>query len=128
MAITEERMEMMMMAVSPANTHPVLKKAHFLAPTVTSDDDAAIAPPPAAAAAPGSAKSFTPTFLGWRTPKDNWRTWVDQMHALHHSTWRRAGILDAVVASKCHVMKDQDLLFRFLENYWCPATNTFVLP
>lgn len=72
--VIEERMEMM--TVAPTNTHPILRKAHFLVPTVTSVEAAAIAPPSVAAAA-GSAKSFKRTFLGWKTPKDNWRTGVN---------------------------------------------------
>lgn len=72
--IIEEIMEMM--TISPTNTHPILRKSHFLVPTVTSVEATAIAPPSVAAAA-GSAKSFKRTFLGWKTPKDNWRTGVN---------------------------------------------------
>ncbi|KAL8033610.1 hypothetical protein ABFX02_13G170633 [Erythranthe guttata] len=126
--VMEEREESM---VSPTGSRPFLRSAHFLRPSVTSTAGPVAAPSLDSPTTPSAAKpqelSFKVNSLGWRIPQENWKTWVDQMHSAHHSTWRKAGIYDAVVSSKCCIHRHQDLIFNLVDK-WCPSTNTMVFP
>lgn len=49
------------------------------------------------------------------------------MASLHQSTWKKAGIFEAVMNSKNHIQKDQSLVLEITER-WCSETKTFVFP
>ncbi|KAK4439833.1 protein MAINTENANCE OF MERISTEMS [Sesamum alatum] len=121
--VMEERAEFM---VSPTGGNASLKTAHFLVPSVTSIDGP-VAAPSLSSAATYKDLPFKVNYLGWRYPQETWTTWVDQMHSLHHLTWKRTGILDAIMNSTFTIHRHGDLIFVFVEK-WCPATNSFVFP
>ncbi|KAL0362789.1 UNVERIFIED_CONTAM: protein MAINTENANCE OF MERISTEMS [Sesamum calycinum] len=125
--VMEERAELM---VSLAGGNVSLKTAHFLVPSVTSIDGPVAAPSLdslSSAATTYKDLPFKVNYPGWRHPQEIWTTWVDKMHSLHHSTWKRAGILDAIMNSTFTIHRYDDLIFLFVEK-WCPATNSFVFP
>lgn len=128
--VMEEREEPM---VSPTGGHVCIRRAHFLIPSVTSIDGPAAAPSldSLSSSATRLAKykdlPFKVNYRGWKYRREKWKTWVDQMQSSHHSTWKRAGILDAIMSSTCIIHRYDDLIFGFVEK-WCPTTNSFVFP
>ncbi|KAL8470042.1 hypothetical protein ACS0TY_032781 [Phlomoides rotata] len=52
---------------------------------------------------------------------------MEQLYPSHHSTWKRAGIFDAITASKCIIPRLNHLILELVEK-WCPKTNSFVFP
>ncbi|XP_011095345.1 uncharacterized protein LOC105174831 [Sesamum indicum] len=123
----EEREELM---VSPTGGNVSLKTAHFLVPSVTSIDGPVVAPSLdsfSSAATTYKDLLLKVNYLGWKHPTEIWTTWVDKMHSLHHSTWKRAGIFYAIMNSTFTIHRYDDLIFLFVEK-WCPATNSFVFP
>jgi hypothetical protein len=67
-------------------------------------------------------------FCGWRYPNPTkWVDWVDQLKPKYESVWKKAGIFEAIMSTKSHIMKDQDLVSQLVDK-WCPETNTFVFP
>ncbi|KAK6124575.1 hypothetical protein DH2020_041681 [Rehmannia glutinosa] len=130
--VMEEREELM---VSPTGSHVSLRKAHFLVPCVTSIDgpvaapsvDSLISSATSCGAKYYTGLAFKVDLSGWRQPKQNWKTWVDQMLSLHRSTWKKAGIFDAIVNSTCNIHRYDDLVLVLVEK-WCPSTNSFVFP
>ncbi|KAK3027952.1 hypothetical protein RJ639_039419 [Escallonia herrerae] len=127
--IMEERLELM---VSPTGGDPTLRIAHFLKPSVTSIDGPI-------SNLPLDAHSFEDTiakpniwaskvaFNGWRNPQKQWKHWVHHMHSLHQSTWKEAGIHEAVMNSNFEIPRNDNLIFAFAEK-WCCETRTFVFP
>ncbi|KAK2984838.1 hypothetical protein RJ640_004663 [Escallonia rubra] len=127
--IEEERLELM---VSPTGGDPTLRIAHFLKPSVTSIDGPI-------SNLPLDAHSFEDTiakpniwaskvaFNGWRNPQKQWKHWVHHMHSLHQSTWKEAGIHEAVMNSTFEIPRNDNLIFAFAEK-WCCETRTFVFP
>ncbi|XP_004295813.1 PREDICTED: uncharacterized protein LOC101295989 [Fragaria vesca subsp. vesca] len=68
-------------------------------------------------------------FHGWRQGQEdsNWNSWVDRLAPLHQSTWKRAGIYDAIFSSKYQIRRKTDLVYGVAEK-WCCETNTFLFP
>ncbi|WJX37770.1 hypothetical protein P8452_25502 [Trifolium repens] len=66
-------------------------------------------------------------FNGWRYPNTKWVKWVDQLKPKYESVWKKAGIFEAIMSTKSHIMKNQDLVYGVVEK-WCSETNTFVFP
>jgi hypothetical protein len=56
-----------------------------------------------------------------------WVTWVDQLQLKYESVWKKAGIFEAIMSTKSHIMKNQDLVYGVVEK-WCFETNKFVFP
>ena len=119
--------------VSPAgDSKPTLRTAHFLKPTTNSSDGSV------SEALSSSASSVPPTFepkewpltihfKGWRTPPKKWVVWVDTLHPKYEPLWKKVGIFEAIMSTKCHILKAEDLALGVAEK-WCPKTNTFVFP
>nr|XP_043620139.1 serine/threonine-protein phosphatase 7 long form homolog [Erigeron canadensis] len=121
--IMEEREELML-SLKPSKTHdPTRKLGLFLKPTSTLTNHG---------------KPFDPThcceekmcslrvlFKGWRTQQKGWKDWVDGMHSLHKSTWKKAGIYEAVLNSCYEIKKDDNLILGFVQK-WCDETKSFV--
>ncbi|WJX37748.1 hypothetical protein P8452_25482 [Trifolium repens] len=66
-------------------------------------------------------------FNGWRYPNTKWVKWVDQLKPKYESVWKKAGIFEAIMSTKSHIIKNQDLVYGVVEK-WCCETNTFVFP
>lgn len=115
--------------VSPTGGEPTLRLARFLTPSVTSmDGPVSNLPSSNCFSMPEFKKcNLKVNFRGWRKPQKDWKRWVDHMSSMHNSTWKKAGILDAIMNSTYTISQDEDLIFKFAEK-WCPETNTFVFP
>ncbi|KAH6778475.1 hypothetical protein C2S51_009787 [Perilla frutescens var. frutescens] len=120
--VMEEREELM---VSASGGEAHLRRAHFLKPSITSVNG------PVAAACSAGGKGSPPLkvkYVGWGYhPLKKWKEWVGAMHSSHHSTWKRAGILDAIMSSTCFIHRREDLILWLVER-WSPTTNSFVFP
>lgn len=95
-ASMEEREELMVSPKLAKHHHPTRKVARFLKPSVSSID---VQPfpfnLPTASSVPEKS-SLNVSFNGWRTTHRDWKPWVDRMHCMHQSTWKKAGIEQAV--------------------------------
>ncbi|RHN67050.1 putative aminotransferase-like, plant mobile domain-containing protein [Medicago truncatula] len=121
--IIEEREDFMLSSVVH-ETHPTLRTAHFLKPISNSIQEQ----PPF---------KFNPSFLnpndnplkinfrGWHITQTKWVSWVHKLKQNYESVWKKVGIFDAIMATKCYIHKDQNLLYGVVEK-WCSKTNTFV--
>lgn len=111
---------------------PILRKAHFIEPTLTSIDGPVFdIPPHCVSVLPPSLEPITwpleVKFDGWRTPPREWKTWVENMSSRHESTWKLSGIKEAILGSTFNVQKDHDLVLGLAER-WCSETKSFVFP
>ncbi|KAI3753901.1 hypothetical protein L2E82_25966 [Cichorium intybus] len=123
--IMEEREELMLSPKLIKHHHATRKIARFIKPSVSSTD---VQPFPFNLPTVSSVPeicSFKVSFNGWRTPPKNWKAWVDRMHCLHQSTWKKAGIEHAVLNSSYKITTNDDLILRFAQK-WCHETKTFV--
>ncbi|KAK7387065.1 hypothetical protein VNO78_27555 [Psophocarpus tetragonolobus] len=64
---------------------------------------------------------------GWRHLKQEWVEWMDSLQVKYGSVWKEVGIFDAIMSTKCFIVRKQNLCFGVSEK-WCPKTNTFVFP
>ncbi|KAG5546449.1 hypothetical protein RHGRI_018585 [Rhododendron griersonianum] len=64
-------------------------------------------------------------FKGCRDPTRTWKSWFDRMHSIHQSTWKKAGIYEAIVNSTYQIRLNREIVLGFAEK-WCSDTNTFV--
>ncbi|KAK9005089.1 hypothetical protein V6N11_042537 [Hibiscus sabdariffa] len=131
-SIVEERKELM---VSPDNKSLELRTAHFIKPSIDSNS---INGTPIANL-PKHPLSSLPTtfdpknwpikanFYGWRYPQKDWKTWVVKMAPLHESTWKKAGIFEAILNSTYKIKRNSDLVLGVAEK-WCPETKSFIFP
>ncbi|VVA22744.1 PREDICTED: serine/threonine-phosphatase 7 [Prunus dulcis] len=128
--MVEEREEYM---VSPTGGNPFLRKAYFLKPTLPSS---AKEPPLKLPLCFSSLPShFEPKkkwplkvkFPGWRTLSEDFITWVDRLASVHESTWKKAGIYEAILSSRYEIRRQGDLACGFAEK-WCSETNSFIFP
>ncbi|XVF77516.1 hypothetical protein PTKIN_Ptkin14bG0050800 [Pterospermum kingtungense] len=129
-SIVEERTELM---VSPAGKNLKLRNAHFITPSIGLGpvDEKLVAN------VPSNCLSSLPTtfepkkwplevnFCGWRYPQRNWETWVSKMASLHESTWKKAGIFEAIMNSMYKIERNNDFVFGVAEK-WCHETQSFV--
>ncbi|KAJ7960736.1 Serine/threonine-protein phosphatase 7 long form-like protein [Quillaja saponaria] len=129
-SIIEVREEVM---VSPmGESLPCLRKAQFLKPTVTCNGGKTFEIPSSTLSS--LPPTFEPTkwpltthFKGWRFPPKKWRSWVDSMHFVHESVWKKAGIFEAILNSKYELWRSDDLIFGIAER-WSTETKTFIFP
>ncbi|XP_058220043.1 uncharacterized protein LOC131330468 [Rhododendron vialii] len=123
-AITEEREELM---ISPSGKNPTRRPAHFLKPSVTSIEGPVFHLPSGTFLSPTSTDfPLRVEFKGCREPiRMWWKSWFDRMHSIHQSTWKMAGIYEAIVSSTCQIRLNREIVLGFAEK-WCSDTNTFV--
>ncbi|XP_045824790.1 serine/threonine-protein phosphatase 7 long form homolog [Trifolium pratense] len=118
-----------------AHKEPTFRTAHFLKPIANSIHDELNLNNfnnlnPSSSSCPvfepkeGSLKI---NFNGWCYPNPKWVMWVDQLKLKYESVWKKAGIFEAIMSTKSHIMKNQDLVYGVVEK-WCSETNTFVFP
>lgn len=128
-AIVEVREEAM---VSPAAAGETLtvRKAHFLKPSKDSIFIPSSNPQPLSL--PSLPPNFDPRnwgfrvkFKGWRKPEENWNFWVQKMRSLHESTWKKAGIREAILNSTFEIPRNNELVFGVAEK-WCNETKSFI--
>ncbi|WJX55765.1 hypothetical protein P8452_41498 [Trifolium repens] len=112
------------MLSSLGDTKPIFRTAHFLKPIANSTHDPAFHFNPSFSTSEWPLKIH---FNGWRYPKMKWVRWVDELKLKYESLWKKAGIFEAIMSTKSHIMKNQDLVYGVVEK-WCCETNTFVLP
>jgi len=108
--IIEEREDFMLSSVV-RETHPTLRTAHFLKPISNFIQEQ----PPF---------EFNPSSsLDGATHNKNGFIGLIK----YESVWNKVGIFDAILSTKCHILRDQNLLYGVVEK-WCSETNTFVFP
>ncbi|CAL9218531.1 unnamed protein product [Arabidopsis halleri] len=108
----------------------LMVETHFLKPYVTSTDGAVAELPHHRLCVSSSdlKDSFSKiSFIGFRFPDGNFKSWAVKMEALHEPTWRKAGIFEAIKASIYKIHKNQSLILALVEK-WCPETKSFVFP
>ncbi|KAK9938429.1 hypothetical protein M0R45_015169 [Rubus argutus] len=127
----EEKEDALM--VSPAGGDPFRKKAYFLKPILpnSSIDEPPFKLPRCFSSLPprfGPKKwPLKVEFRGWRLDHKDWKTWVHHLASIHQSTWKKAGIYDAILNSTYQIKRKTDLVYGFAEK-WCSETNTFIFP
>ncbi|XP_004295810.1 PREDICTED: uncharacterized protein LOC101295119 [Fragaria vesca subsp. vesca] len=116
--------------ISPSGGHPFHKTAHFLKP-ISPSSLHEIKLPTFFSSLPSH---FNPTkwnlkveFPGWQHGQKEWKDWVKKMAPLHRSTWKKAGIYEAILNSTYQIKRDNDLVYGLAEK-WCSETNTFIFP
>lgn len=128
--IIEERQELM---ISPTgDSIPIKRKAHFLKPSVNSapgpDFELPFLPIPPKPTIPEVEKlPLIVKYRGRRYPQKNWKEWVDSLHSKHQSTWKKAGIYEAILSSTYQILRHNKLIVNVAER-WCSETNTFLFP
>ena len=123
-----EREELM---VPPSGDgEPTMRVAHFLQPTVTSIEGPVFELP--ANCLSSLPHKFEPknwplkmTFYGCMAPMKDWKIWVGKMASLHESTWKKAGIYEAILNSTYSIQRQDDLVLGLAEK-WCPETKSFI--
>ncbi|XP_022747896.1 uncharacterized protein LOC111297419 [Durio zibethinus] len=128
--MVEVREELM---VSPTgqNQNPCLRTAHFLKPIFSPLENPLPKLPSQRLSSleqpPFEAKNLplSISFHGWRCRAKNWSTWIDKMAALHESTWKKAGIYEAIMNSAYQIKRNNDLVLGLAEK-WCCETKSFI--
>ncbi|PRQ31701.1 putative protein-serine/threonine phosphatase [Rosa chinensis] len=124
-----EEKEMVM--VSPTGGDPFRKNAYFLKPILP---DSSIYEPPFNL--PHCFSSLAPRFdpkklelqvLGWRSDHQDLQSWFLHLASKHQSTWKKAGVFEAIFNSTYQIKRKKDLVCGFAEK-WCCETNTFIFP
>ncbi|GMN51544.1 hypothetical protein TIFTF001_020697 [Ficus carica] len=116
--IFEEREELM---VSSSDENPVLRTAHFLKPSSSKQ----VCKNPTIF---GQKRSKIKVhFRGWRYPKEGWRIWVESMEKRYQSTWKMAGIHEAIMGSIYIIKRERDFVLELAQK-WCSETNSFIFP
>jgi hypothetical protein len=128
--IIEEREELM---ISPTgDSDPIKRKAHFLKPSVNPaqgpEFELPFLPIPPKPTIPETEKlPLIVKYRGRRFPQNNWKEWVDSLHSKHQSTWKKAGIYEALLSSTCQIRRHNELIVNVAER-WRSETNTFLFP
>ncbi|GLT65938.1 hypothetical protein SLA2020_383380 [Shorea laevis] len=127
--IVEGREECM---VSPTGGEPTIRKAHFIKPSTDSITEPfsklhflSLSSFPAAFNPKNCALEVN--FNGWRYPQKDWTAWVEKMASLHESTWKKAGIHEAIITSTYTIPRSDDLVFGVAER-WFDETKSFIFP
>ncbi|KAK0602357.1 hypothetical protein LWI29_032582 [Acer saccharum] len=123
-----EREELM---VSPSGDgEPTMRVAHFLQPTVTSIEGPVFELPSSCFSS--LPHTFEPknwplklAFHGCSSPHEDWKIWVGKMASSHESTWKKAGIYEAILNSTYSIQRNHDLVLGLAEK-WCPETKSFI--
>ncbi|XP_056699849.1 uncharacterized protein [Spinacia oleracea] len=66
-------------------------------------------------------------FYGWRYPLKNWNSWVEKLRPSFESTWKKASIFEAIMASTLEIPKCRESIFALTQK-WCPENSSFVMP
>ncbi|XP_027931275.1 uncharacterized protein LOC114187273 [Vigna unguiculata] len=66
-------------------------------------------------------------FSCWRPTFRKWVEWVDALRDRYESVWKKVGIFEAIMSTKCSLVKDRNLCIGVAEK-WCPETNTILFP
>ncbi|XVF45400.1 hypothetical protein PTKIN_Ptkin02bG0202600 [Pterospermum kingtungense] len=113
------------------NQNPCSRTAHFLKPIFSSFENP-LPKLPSQCLSSLEQPCFEPknlplsiNFHGWRCRAKNWSTWVEKMVALHESTWKKAGIYEAIMNSTYQVKRNNDLVLGLAEK-WCCETKSFI--
>ncbi|PNY11398.1 serine/threonine-protein phosphatase [Trifolium pratense] len=117
--------------LSPAGDSKLtLRTAHFLKPIANTIEEPAFEVNPFSL----SSSVFDPKkwslsihFNGWCHPQQKWVSWVDQLKLRYENMWKKVGIFEAIMSTKCKILKNENLLLGVVEK-WCCETNTFVFP
>ncbi|TXG67702.1 hypothetical protein EZV62_008977 [Acer yangbiense] len=123
-----EREELM---VSPSGDgEPTMRVAHFLQPTLTSIEGPVFELPSSCFSS--LPHTFEPknwplklAFYGCSSPQEDWKIWVGKMASVHESTWKKAGIYEAILNSTYSIQINHDLILGLAEK-WCPETKSFI--
>ncbi|XWS40128.1 hypothetical protein CRYUN_Cryun18bG0113400 [Craigia yunnanensis] len=119
--------------VSPTcqNQNPCSRTAHFLKPIFSSLENP-LPKLPSQRLSSMEQPSFEPknlplsiSFPGWRCRAKNWSTWIEKMAALHESTWKKAGIYEAIMNSTYQIKRNNDLILGLAEKWFC-ETKSFI--
>ncbi|KAI3768944.1 hypothetical protein L6452_00040 [Arctium lappa] len=123
--IMEERHELMLS--SPKLHPPKRRLARFLKPSLIVQPFSYNPPTPTTLSSLPKITSSNLSFKfnGFRTLQNDWNSWVLRMHSLHQSTWKQAGIHNAILNSTYEITKNDNLILGLAEK-WCHDTNTFV--
>ncbi|XVE48941.1 hypothetical protein DITRI_Ditri01bG0042500 [Diplodiscus trichospermus] len=126
-----EGREELMVSPTGQNQNPCLRTAHFLKPIFKSLENP-LPKLPSQCFSSLEQPSFEPknlplsvSFHGWRCRAKNWSTWIEKMAALHESTWKKAGIYEAITNSTYQIKRNNDLVFGLAEK-WCCETKSFI--
>ncbi|XP_056698312.1 uncharacterized protein [Spinacia oleracea] len=122
----EERDQLMVSQNS--NQTQTLRKAHFLKPTLDPINQTLPKPPSSLSLSSKPNINLLKrrvNFKGTTIPQKNWDTWVQNLQQTHENTWKKVGIFDAIRASTCCIVRDNELILGLAYN-WCTETNTFV--
>ncbi|XP_010479548.1 PREDICTED: uncharacterized protein LOC104758385 [Camelina sativa] len=105
-----------------------LSKTQFLKPFVTSIDGCSVAELPRRQQEQRlSVSSPRISFSGVRFAQPLFVSWLEKLEALHAPTWRKAGIFEAIKASKYNIEVNPSMILPIVEK-WCPETKSFVFP
>ncbi|KAG5151026.1 hypothetical protein JHK84_027498 [Glycine max] len=121
------------MVSATGDSEPTSRSAYFLKPLANSLDG-----PVSEVISSSMAMPLPPVFdpkqwpmvvryNGWHHPKPKWVEWVDTLQVRYQSLWKKVGIFDAIMSTKCSIAKNQNLCVGIAER-WCPDTNTFLFP
>lgn len=127
--MVEERREVM---VSPVGGDTIVRKASFLKPIVPSSINEPLSQLPTYSF-PSLPPNFEPRewplefgFPGWPIKAhEEWNSWLDFMDSSHESTWKNAGIHEAIFSSTYQIKRNTNLVYGLGEK-WCSDTNTFI--
>ncbi|KAE8669969.1 Ribosome-binding factor A family protein isoform 1 [Hibiscus syriacus] len=132
-SLVEVREEELMVTPGCQTLDPCSKTARFLKP-IFSSLKTPLPKLPSQNLSSLEQSSFNPKDLplsigyhGWRCRASNWSIWVDKMRVLHESTWKKAGIFDAILNSTYQIKRNSDLVLGLAEK-WCCETKSFVFP
>jgi len=109
------------------DSDPSLRTAHFLKPIANSIDEPSSNISSSFVSEPNE-WPLNIHFNGWRQQNSKWDKWVDELKLKHETVWKKVGIFEAIMSTKCRrIRKNQNLLYGIVEK-WCCETNTFVFP
>ncbi|XP_061337340.1 protein MAIN-LIKE 2-like [Gastrolobium bilobum] len=130
--VIEVREELMVSPSSGGN--PIRRTAYFIKPCVSSIKESArdfLLPHSmfsgTATSNPDSKLPPKVRYCGWRSPQEEWKTWVQQMQPKYEYLWIKAGIDKAIKASTYEIPRKDELILELVQR-WCSKTNTFIFP
>ncbi|XP_040989066.1 uncharacterized protein LOC121236702 [Juglans microcarpa x Juglans regia] len=129
-AIIDERDELMISPTGDGN--PTFRRGHYLKPSVKPVQEPdfefpSLFIPPKPTIPEVENLPLKVNYKGWRCPQKNWNEWVDSLHSKQQSTWKKAGIYEAILSSTYKVQSHNGLIVAVAKS-WCPEINCFVFP
>lgn len=119
--------------ISPTgDSNATLRKAYFLKPCINLVQDPNfefpfLPIPPNTNSSEVETLPLKVRYRGRNFPQKNWKEWVSQLHSRHQSTWKKAGIHEAILSSTYRVQRHNELVLEVAER-WCSETNSFLFP